>query len=680
MFERAEDVYAVCYTNAKVYDGVDEIKPELITATSKEVLFYFGDTRSLISGRSRKWQGLNLYDESKYTFEPWNLNDISIEEVRLWHLLKSPNKDDAKRQIPAFSLADDAKSQVPAFSLGNSNLIEQTIGIPSRHIKKSQRRIQSYEEQKVEYHAGGAKPRPKHTTNSGIKFTFPPSLGGVDSFPEAEEAKEADYVRMEGVDHGTRLTGNLIEPGVADITNAKVHDADDVGLGRNVTEHGTPNDEIPEDHSFNVFRPSLFSQHASNPVGCLFQAELDEIVLHSIQLHPQLGYRRNPFSVIDTANALPSDCLVGAWNISDNDGKLHRVVPHGKGRLQTIDGKLIYLGEFRNGRRSGYGTSLVTSSKEDTHTQSGYYQGHWKCNCRHGTGCMVYLSGRNYNGQWYFDKRHGPGVMSFPDESVLKGYFAGGKPDGGFTYYSSDGIVEHRDFSEGRLVSTRTIDDKVSCCANARQPSNEKKAEFCSSNDLKTFTETFRKEIEFFMKHQLSAVKICCEEMLINANEEVHRRTKLSLMHNNDDNRDLSDKIGKVESKIDVLSDRLDGIVQLCRSMMDRQERTDQTLSSVSISLSELDQLKILASCQEEIHSLQKKVKEQNAIIEKNEELTKCHICVEKQRDSILIPCMHMDACSDCIQKIRAREYENAKCPMCRTVIQAQITRQLSTT
>ena len=63
---------------------------------------------------------------------------------------------------------------------------------------------------------------------------------------------------------------------------------------------------------------------------------------------------------------------------------------HGKGALQTMEGKVIYEGEWRDGRFDGQGAKL--------YSRGGGYKGTWAEGKRHGVGTMKYPNKDEYTG------------------------------------------------------------------------------------------------------------------------------------------------------------------------------------------------------------------------------------------------------------------------------------------
>ena len=80
-----------------------------------------------------------------------------------------------------------------------------------------------------------------------------------------------------------------------------------------------------------------------------YREDVKDSVVSLLSKYSGLSYLRNPHNIYDLSVALPSDTLIGVWDHS-SDLKTSRIVPHGKGKLLTTDDKVIYVGDFKNGK------------------------------------------------------------------------------------------------------------------------------------------------------------------------------------------------------------------------------------------------------------------------------------------------------------------------------------------
>lgn len=216
--------------------------------------------------------------------------------------------------------------------------------------------------------------------------------------------------------------------------------------------------------------------------------------------------------------------------------------------------------------------------------------------------------------------------------------------------------------------STKEIENRVK--SRSYESSFVKEIEL--ENVLQHFMSAFQKENEFFVRHQLSAVKICSEEMLQNAKDELceitnaHQSNVSNLLASDTTNEGFQN----INSKIDDLTSKFDGLLDLCRSMLDKQDETEKRISALDVHVADISSEKI----KKETEALQKCLEEKDAQLSMAENLYKCQICHECRQDCVIMPCMHMQTCSKCLAKIRSRGNGiTAKCPICRANIHGEI-------
>ena len=73
---------------------------------------------------------------------------------------------------------------------------------------------------------------------------------------------------------------------------------------------------------------------------------------------------------------------------------------------------MTYTGQFKNGKRHGYG---YTKWRSET-----VYYGQWKEGKREGFGFVKYPNGDEYDGEWKEDKRTGVGVFKSAATGAIK--------------------------------------------------------------------------------------------------------------------------------------------------------------------------------------------------------------------------------------------------------------------
>eukprot|EP01040_Poterioochromonas_malhamensis_P013921 gene13921-15369_t len=80
-------------------------------------------------------------------------------------------------------------------------------------------------------------------------------------------------------------------------------------------------------------------------------------------------------------------------------------------RIFTEEDGTIYEGEFKKGRRCGFGRSQSIDGS--------FYVGEWKYDKYHGKGKMTYKSGYIYEGEFRDGKKHGKGTLILPDGQTI---------------------------------------------------------------------------------------------------------------------------------------------------------------------------------------------------------------------------------------------------------------------
>ena len=95
--------------------------------------------------------------------------------------------------------------------------------------------------------------------------------------------------------------------------------------------------------------------------------------------------------------------------------------PHGQGILKQGrfmgSGASVYVGEWVNGLRNGYGVldDIIAGEK---------YMGMWSNDMKCGAGCVVTLDGVYYEGTFAQNKMIGQGLMIFEDDTTYHGHLA----------------------------------------------------------------------------------------------------------------------------------------------------------------------------------------------------------------------------------------------------------------
>eukprot|EP01147_Barroeca_monosierra_P011123 gene11123-3183_t len=127
---------------------------------------------------------------------------------------------------------------------------------------------------------------------------------------------------------------------------------------------------------------------------------------------------------------------------------------HGKGLYTSNRNHYLYEGDFKSGKRDGYGvkrTDLTTKHTLDrgktTVFTSGHgvkfydkngtsvYDGEWQHGKRSGWGRMTYADGSIYEGEWENDDRNGRGLLLLPNQDRYEGEWENDLKHGDGTFY-----------------------------------------------------------------------------------------------------------------------------------------------------------------------------------------------------------------------------------------------------
>ena len=225
-----------------------------------------------------------------------------------------------------------------------------------------------------------------------------------------------------------------------------------------------------------------------------------------------------------------------------------------------------------------------------------------------------------------------------------------------------------------KMIEPATTNNEDQCTKmEANSPDTEKDGDSIYEVDywgaVEHFVHILSSENRFFMKQQLSLVNSCCQEMLFEAQKSLSEVTDAekneslikSLTSVNNEN------VEKLSTKLDNMVSQFDGVLDLCRSMLDRQDQVDKRISSLDVNVSAINVAN--ADCDR----LKKQISELEDKVSETETKISCQICHERERNCVLMPCMHMDSCRLCIAKIRREQGGSAKCPICHVTIQGEI-------
>ncbi|XP_018412758.1 PREDICTED: MORN repeat-containing protein 3 [Nanorana parkeri] len=156
-------------------------------------------------------------------------------------------------------------------------------------------------------------------------------------------------------------------------------------------------------------------------------------------------------------------------------GEWQNNLKHGKGTYMCKSTNSIYEGDWKCGKRSGFGTSSVQDpiTGEYVKLYSGcwknnkqhgygtffyrdteYYEGHWKAGQRSGWGRMHFANGEIYEGEWLEDKHSGQGMLLLANENRYEGSWKNGKKHGPGKFYYLD---------KGQMYEGTWVEDIPKC-------------------------------------------------------------------------------------------------------------------------------------------------------------------------------------------------------------------------
>uniref|UniRef100_A0A6P7G4J5 Radial spoke head 10 homolog B-like n=1 Tax=Diabrotica virgifera virgifera TaxID=50390 RepID=A0A6P7G4J5_DIAVI len=83
---------------------------------------------------------------------------------------------------------------------------------------------------------------------------------------------------------------------------------------------------------------------------------------------------------------------------------------HGNGFLNILNSPRCYYGEWKNGKKDGYGWMMYEPGN--------WYEGEWSNDLRHSKGLRKYKNGSKYSGEWVGNKKQGKGKILFCNDDA----------------------------------------------------------------------------------------------------------------------------------------------------------------------------------------------------------------------------------------------------------------------
>lgn len=136
-------------------------------------------------------------------------------------------------------------------------------------------------------------------------------------------------------------------------------------------------------------------------------------------LWKEWDYNANKRGLRHTVYLVNGDQYTGDW--LDNK-------KHGKGTQKWAAAQTLYQGDWKFGKRSGFGSLSIFDPKTQLYKRQ--YSGGWKNDKKHGYGTFYYSEDEYYEGEWFQGDRGGWGRMYYSDGSIYEGEWYGDKREG----------------------------------------------------------------------------------------------------------------------------------------------------------------------------------------------------------------------------------------------------------
>lgn len=126
------------------------------------------------------------------------------------------------------------------------------------------------------------------------------------------------------------------------------------------------------------------------------------------------------------------------------EGDVKKSFGHGEGVIE-YDNEDKYIGTLKQDFRHGQGTYRYADGD--------VYEGQYENDQRHGQGTFRYANGNVYNGQYENAEQHGQGTLTYANGDVYKGQFENDQRHGlGTLTYANTGIIEEGQWVEDQFV------------------------------------------------------------------------------------------------------------------------------------------------------------------------------------------------------------------------------------
>lgn len=136
-------------------------------------------------------------------------------------------------------------------------------------------------------------------------------------------------------------------------------------------------------------------------------------------------------------------------------GYFYRLRLYGKGEIKFKNGN-TYLGQFKGGKREGYGEMSFITPPDEFPSDIGDYKGQFKRDKRDGEGTMVYADGSTFEGEFRNDQKY-KGIYKSPSGEQYEGKFQNNLYNGLGKLTFLGGTVIEGKFESGNLGETGKI-------------------------------------------------------------------------------------------------------------------------------------------------------------------------------------------------------------------------------
>lgn len=169
---------------------------------------------------------------------------------------------------------------------------------------------------------------------------------------------------------------------------------------------------------------------ASCQTWCLAVYDEEVAEIYEGELCPKTGLRHGLGACVYVSR--DQQIYEGEWKLGRE---------HGRGTVLTRDRRVVFDGEFVDGKIHGRGVYVFTNGD--------VYHGDWRENCRHGTGIYVLADDRgSYSGDWRDNARYGRGKFVDAAGSSYEGEWVNDRMHGRGSLRLSSGLAYDGSFAD----------------------------------------------------------------------------------------------------------------------------------------------------------------------------------------------------------------------------------------